>query len=50
MQRKNPNKDIKSYTVSRVAYTDEYRSCIWTNLGEFKYDRYESVYVTLLTV
>ena len=31
-------------------YTDEYRACIWTSLGEFRYERYESVYVTLLTV
>ena len=29
---------------------DEYRACIWTSLGEFRYDRYESVYVTLMTV
>ena len=39
-----------TYTVSRVTYTDEYRACIWTSLGEFRYERYESVYVTLLTV
>ena len=41
---------IYTYTVSRVTYTDEYRACIWTSLGEFRYERYESVYVTLLTV
>ena len=39
-----------TYTVSRVTYTDEYRACIWTSLGEFRYERYESVYVTLLIV
>ena len=37
-------------TVSRVTYTDEYRASIWTSLGEFRYERYESVYITLLTV
>ena len=31
-------------------YTDEYRACILTSLGEFRYKWYESVYVTLLTV
>ena len=41
---------IYTYTVSRVTYTDEYRACIWTSLGEFRYERYESLYVTLLTV
>ena len=41
---------LYTYTVSRVTYTDEYRACIWTSLGEFRYERYESVYVTLLTV
>ena len=41
---------LYTYTVSRVAYTDEYRACIWTSLGEFYHERYESVYVTLLTV
>ena len=41
---------LYTYTVSRVTYTDEYRVCIWTSLGEFRYERYESVYVTLLTV
>ena len=41
---------LYTYTVSRVTYTDEYRACIWTGLGEFRYERYESVYVTLLTV
>ena len=30
--------------------TDEYRACIWTNLGEFRYQWYESVYITLLNV
>ena len=29
-----------------VTYTDENRACIWTSLGA----RYESVYITLLTV
>ena len=33
-----------------MTYTDEYRACIWTSIGEFRYERYESVYVTLLTV
>ena len=41
---------LYTYTVSRVTYTDEYRACSWTSLGEFRYERYESVYVTLLTV
>ena len=41
---------LYTYTLSRVTYTDEYRACIWTSLGEFRYERYESVYVTLLTV
>ena len=41
---------LYTYTVSRVTYTDEYRACIWTSLGEFRYEPYESVYVTLLTV
>ena len=41
---------LNTYTVSRVTYTDEYRACILTSLGEFRYERYESVYVTLLTV
>ena len=41
---------LYTYTVSRLTYTDEYRACIWTSLGEFRYERYESVYVTLLTV
>ena len=41
---------LYTYTVSRVTYTDEYHACIWTSLGEFRYERYESVYVTLLTV
>ena len=31
---------IYTYTVSRVTYTDEYRACIWTSLGEFRYERY----------
>ena len=31
-------------------FTDEYRACIWMSLGEFRYERYESVYVTLLAV
>ena len=31
-------------------HTDEYCTYIWTSLGEFRYERYESVYVTLLTV
>ena len=39
-----------TYAVSRVTYTDEYRACIWTSLGEFRYERYESVFVTLLTI
>ena len=30
-------------------YTDEYCACIWTSLGEFGYEQYESVYVTLLS-
>ena len=34
---------IYTYTVSRVTYTDEYRACIWTSLGEFRYERYESI-------
>ena len=38
---------LYTYTVSRVAYTDNYRACIWTSHGEFRYERYESVYVTL---
>ena len=33
---------LYTYTVSRVTYTDEYRS-IWTSLGEFRYERYESL-------
>ena len=41
---------LYTYTVSRLTYTDEYRVCIWMSLGEFRYERYESVYVTLLTV
>ena len=41
---------LYTYTVSMVTYTDEYRACIWTSLGEFRYERYESVYVTLLSV
>ena len=41
---------IYTYTVSRVTYTDEYHACIWTSLGKFRYERYESAYVTLLTV
>ena len=55
MGRSNDNVNLNmnvlyTYTVSRVTYTDEYRACIWTSLGEFRYERYESVYVTLLTV
>ena len=41
---------LYTYTVSRLTYADEYRACIWTSLGEFRYERNESVYVTLLTV
>ena len=41
---------LYTYTVSRVTYTDEYGTCIWTSLGEFRYEQYESVYVTLLTL
>ena len=41
---------LDTYTVSRGTYTNEYRVCIWTSLSEFKYERYESVYITLLTV
>ena len=41
---------LYTYTVRRVAYTDKYRACIWMSLGEYRYERYESVYVTLLTV
>ena len=37
-------------SVGGLTYTDEYRACIWTSLGEFRYERYESVSVTLLTV
>ena len=29
-------------SVSRVTYIDEYRACIWTSLGKFRYERYES--------
>ena len=43
-------KILYTYPVSRVTYTDKYRACIWMSLGEFRYERYESVYVTLLTV
>ena len=32
------------YTVRRVMYADEYRACIWTSLGGFRYERYDSVY------
>ena len=39
---------LYTYTVSRVTYTDKYRTCIWTSLGEFRCEWYESVYVTLL--
>ena len=31
---------LYTYTVSRGTYTDEYRACIWTSLGEFRYKRY----------
>ena len=31
-------------------YTDAYCACIWMSLGEFRYERYESVYVTILTI
>ena len=41
---------LYTYTVSRVTYTDEYHACIWTSLGSSRYERYEAVYVTLLTV
>ena len=41
---------LYTYTVSRVTYIDIYRACIWTSIGELIYERYESVYVTLLTV
>ena len=42
-----PHKDklvhvLYTYTVSRVMYTDEFHTCIWTSLGEFRYERYES--------
>ena len=33
-----------------MTYTDEYSACIWMSLDEFGYERYESVYVTLLTI
>ena len=26
-----------------MTYTDEYRACIWTSLGEFRYERCESI-------
>ena len=29
-------------------YTDKYRAYIWTSLGEFRYERHKSVYITLL--
>ena len=32
---------LYTYTVSRVTYTDENRACIWTSLGEFRYERYD---------
>ena len=31
---------LYTYTVSRVTYTDKYCACIWTSLGEFRYERY----------
>ena len=34
----------------RITYTYKYRVSIWMNLGDFIYERYESVYVTLLTM
>ena len=41
---------LYTHTASRVTYTDEYRACIWTIFGEFRYERSKSVYVILLTV
>ena len=29
---------------------DEDLDCLWTNLGKFRYQQYESVYVTLMIV
>ena len=34
---------LYTYTVSRVTYTDEYCACIWTSLGEFRYEQYECI-------
>ena len=39
-----------SHMVSRVTYSDEYRTGIWVSPGAFRYERYESAYVTLHTV
>ena len=41
---------LYTYTVSRVTYTDEYRACIWTSLGEFRYERYECFIIPILRI
>ena len=37
-------------TVSRVTYTVECHVCITARLGEFRYERYESVHIVPMSV